>query len=542
MNHMEKNFPWVMIFRSAYHFFIARTESRLSSSVVTDVVTIAVPVRRATSAFVPFIMLAICLASQLTVQAQEIQPDSVVVDSLEVADAEEELMLKTDTSDFVYFVMPSQFEHVPGDDDPALIADRLACIEKTMPLVYNERIHAFINYFTVKDREYTRMMMRRKNLYFPIFEKYLAKYGLPDELKYLSIIESGLNPRAMSRVRAVGLWQFMSATGKHYGLNNNWYIDDRMDPEKSTDAACRYLRDLYNMFRDWELALAAYNTGPGNVKRAIRRTGYRKPEGNAFAKLSFWDIYPNLPRETRSYVPQFVAITYAMNYLDEHNFFDEGEELLPRYDTLQVSKFLHFETFAALTGTCVEDLQRLNPSIQRNAIPETSKVYTMYIPEDAKLLLAANRLAILDSASKTGKKEIEALAKTSSEGTYGRDRVVYRVKSGDVLGSIAMRHGVSVTNLKRWNNLRSNTIHVGQRLNIFPNNRSGSSSVVASNRTSGNSSPSPIPNSKTYVVQPGDTLWDISKKFEGLTIEKIKSMNHLGNTKLQPGQKLIIGM
>jgi len=479
-----------------------------------------------------------------TAQAQQIQPDSVVVDSLEVAEAEEDMMLKTDTTDFVYFAVPSEFEHVPGDDDPALIADRLACIERTMPLTYNERIHAFINYFTVKDREYTRMMMRRKNLYFPLFEKYLAKYGMPDELKYLSIIESGLNPRAMSRVRAVGLWQFMSATGKHYGLNNNWYIDDRMDPEKSTDAACRFLRDLYNMFHDWELALAAYNTGPGNVKRAIRKSGYRKPEGNVYTKLTFWDIYPHLPRETRSYVPQFVAITYAMNYLDEHNFFDEGEEMLPTYDTLQVSKFLHFETFASLTGTCVEDLQRLNPSIQRNAIPETNKVYTMYVPADAKRTLEINRLAILDSASKTGRKEIEALAKNTDNTTYSRDRIVYRVKNGDVLGSIAMRHGVSVTNLKRWNNLRSNTIHVGQRLNIFPKNSGGgSSTVVASAKSSGNNaSPARIPNSKTYIVQPGDTLWEISKKFEGLTIEKIKSMNRLGNTKLQPGQKLIIGM
>ena len=488
-------------------------------------------------------VFALLLAGPLTSTAQEIQPDSVVVDSLEVADAEEDMMLKTDTIDFVYFAVPSAFDHIPGDDDPALIADRLACIEKTMPLTYNDRIHAFINYFTVKDREYTRMMMRRKNLYFPIFEKYLAKYGLPDELKHLSIIESGLNPRAMSRVRAVGLWQFMSATGRYYGLSNNWYIDDRMDPEKSTDAACRYLRDLYNMFHDWELALAAYNTGPGNVKRAIRKAGYRKPEGNVYTKLTFWDIYPHLPRETRSYVPQFVAITYAMNYLDEHNFFDEGEEMLPKYDTLQVTKFLHFETFASLTGTCVEDLQRLNPSIQRNAIPETSKVYTMYIPEDAKLMLASNRLAILDSASKTGRKEIEALAKNTEGTTIGRDRIVYRVRRGDVLGSIAMRHGVRVTDLKRWNNLRGNNINVGQRLNIFPKNSGGgSSTVVASSKSRSSASPARVPNSKTYIVQPGDTLWDISKKFEGLTIDKIKSMNRLGNTKLQPGQKLIIGI
>jgi membrane-bound lytic murein transglycosylase D len=472
----------------------------------------------------------------------QIQPDSVVVDSLEVASAEEDLLYKSDTADFVYFVLPSELEYIPGDDHPALIEDRLACIERNMPLTYNERIHAFINYFTVKDREYTRMMMRRKNLYFPIFEKYLAKYGLPEELKYLSIIESGLNPRAMSRVRAVGLWQFMPATGKYYGLNNNWFIDDRMDPEKSTDAACRYLRDLYNMFHDWELALAAYNTGPGNVRRAMKKSGYRKPEGNIeYGKRTFWDIYPFLPRETRSYVPQFVAITYAMNYLDEHNFFDEGEELLPKYDTVQISKFLNFETFANMTGSCVEDLQRLNPSIQRNAIPETGRTYTFYVPEDAKIALSANRYAILDSAARTGKKELELLAKNTAGTTYGRDRIIYRVRNGDVLGSIALRHGVKVTDLKKWNNLRSNTIHVGQRLNIFLKaNTQAKAALATKPKTNLNTISSQ--GSKTYIVQPGDTLWDISQKFEGLTIEKIKSLNKLSTSKLQPGQKLIIGI
>jgi membrane-bound lytic murein transglycosylase D len=465
---------------------------------------------------------------------QEIQPDSVVVDSLEVAVAEEDHMYKGDTADFVYFVLPSELEYIPGDDDPSLMADRLACIERSMPLIYNERVHAFINYFTVKDREYTRMMMRRKNLYFPLFEKYLAKYGLPDELKYLSIIESGLNPRAISRVRAVGLWQFMSATGRYYGLHNDWYVDDRMDPEKSTEAACRYLRDLYGMFHDWELALASYNTGPGNVKRAIRKSGYKR---------TFWEIYPNLPRETRSYVPQFVAITYAMNYLDEHNFFDEGEEMLPRYDTIQINKFLHFETFATLTGTCVEDLQRLNPSIQRNAIPETSRIHTLYIPLEAKINLEINRVAILDSASRVGRKELEVLAKNTEGSTYGRDRIIYRVRSGDVLGSIAIRHGVRVNDLKKWNNLRSNTIHVGQRLNIWRRSSANSTStVLASSKPKAPLSAVPIPGSKTYTVQPGDTLWDISKKFEGLTIEKIKSLNNLNNSRLQPGQKLIIGI
>lgn len=472
----------------------------------------------------------IIFSPSLIAQDILLQPDSIVVDSLEVAEAEEEMLYKEDTTDYVYFALPSDLEYIPGDDDPDILADRLNCIQRSIPLIYNDRIHSFINYFTVRDREYTKLMMRRKNLYFPIFERYLAKYNLPDELKYLSIIESGLHPRAISRARAVGLWQFMPGTGRYYGLHNDWYIDERMDPEKATDSACRYLRDLYNMFHDWELALAAYNTGPGNVKRAIRKSGYKR---------SFWEIYPHLPRETRSYVPQFVAIIYTMNYLDEHNFFDEGEEMMVASDTLHVKKYLHFETFAHLTQTCLEDLQRLNPSIQRNALPETGRVHILHIPAEAKDYLNKNRFAILDSASKVGKKELEALAKNTEGSTYGRDRVVYKVRSGDVLGSIAMRHGVGVNDLKKWNNLHNNTIRIGQRLNIWVK-QSTRSTLVASAAKS--TTPAAIPNSKTYVVQPGDTLWDISKKFEGLTIEKIKSLNNLGSSKLQPGQKLIIGI
>ena len=460
-----------------------------------------------------------------------IQPlDSVVVDSLEIAQAEEEMLYKEDTADYVLYSLPTELEWVPGDDDPSIFRDRLSCLERNIPLVYNDKIHAFINYFTVKDREYTRLMMRRKNLYFPLFEKYLAKYNLPDELKYLAIIESGLNPRAVSRVRAVGLWQFMSATGRYYGLHNNWYIDERMDPEKSTDAACRYLRDLHRMFNNWELALAAYNTGPGNVRKAIRRSGYKK---------TFWDIYSHLPRETRSYVPQFVAIIYTMNHLEEHNFFDEGEEMLVRSDTLRVQKFVNFETLASLTGSCVEDLQKLNPAIQHNAIPETEGQFVMRIPVTAKEQLLENRFAILDSASKVGKKELELLAKTMQGSTYGRDRIVYKVRSGDVLGSIAIRHQVRIADLKKWNNLRSDVIHTGQRLNIWVKG-SVSTSVASVKKTT--PSTASLQDTKTYIVQPGDTLWDISKKFNGLSIEKIKSLNKLSNSKIQPGQKLIVGI
>ncbi|MBL7842942.1 MAG: LysM peptidoglycan-binding domain-containing protein [Cyclobacteriaceae bacterium] len=459
------------------------------------------------------------------------QGSEPVIDSLEIAMAEEEMVFKEDTTSFAFYTLLSDIEFIPGDDRPAIIRDRLSCIEKSIPLHYNDRIHSFINYFTVRDREYTRMVIRRKNIYFPVFEKHLQRYGLPDELKYLSIIESGLNPKAISRARAVGLWQFMYATGRHYNLRADWYIDERMDPEKSTEAACRYLRDLYGMFNDWELALAAYNAGPGNVKKAIRRSGYKK---------SFWEIYPFLPRETRSYVPQFVAMIYTMNYLEEHNFIQGEHEVLMPHDTLHVDKYLHLETFAKLTEVCLEDLQKLNPSILRNAVPDATKPHIIKIPLVAKKLLDENRLAILDSASKVGRRELEVLARNTEETTYGKDRIVYRVKSGDVLGSIAMRYKVRVEDIKKWNNLNSNIIKIGQPLTIWIKPPAEGTVIASATSAPKVTQPIPVPDSKRYVVQAGDTLWGISKQFEGLTIEKIKELNNLSDSKIQPGQTLII--
>ena len=471
--------------------------------------------------------LAFCLF--LFAWSQSAWSQELAIDSLALQEANLEMGNPLDTLRASIFVPLVDLEYIPADETPELIADRLSCLQQRVPLTYNDKTHAFINYFVVKDREYTKMVMRRKDLYFPLFEKYFEKYNLPDELKYLSVIESGLNPKAVSRARAVGLWQFMSGTGKYLNLKSDWYLDDRMDPEKSTEAACKYLSQLYSMFHNWELALAAYNSGPGTVRKAIRRSGYKK---------SFWEVYPYLPRETRAYVPQYVAIIYAMNYTTEHNIIEPAREELLTNDTLQVKKFLHFETFANLTGTCVEDLQKLNPSVLRNVIPETGKTYTIKIPLHAKLNLEMNRLSILDSASKVGRKDIEVIAQKATGNIYGRASVSYIVKSGDVIGLIAERHHVRVDDIKSWNNLRSNTIYTGQRLKIW---------VLATSATASPKIPKPTSEivtsaqGKVYTVQPGDSLWDIAKKFQGLTIEKIKILNNLKTTKLQPGQKLIVG-
>ena len=459
--------------------------------------------------------------------------DVLTLDSLLVSDtitvplpiAVEEIPFQED-SIVLEAILAANLEYIPAEENAALIADQLSCLQQRIPLEYNDKVAAFINYFTIRDREYMRMVLRRKGVYFPLFEKYLAKYKLPEELKYLSIIESGLNPRAVSRARAVGLWQFMAGTGRYMGLHHDWYIDERMDPEKSTDAACRYLVMLHSIFKDWPLALAAYNSGPGTVLKAIRRAGYKR---------SFWEVYSFLPRETRAYVPQFVAIIYAVNYAELHNLSENTREELPAYDTLMTRQFLHFETFANLTGTCLEDYQKLNPSVQRNAVPD-GKSYIVRVPVLAKQKLEQNRFALLDSASKLGKKQFLIAAPTVFGSTYGREMVVYQVRPGDALGTIAQRHRVRIDDIKNWNNLSSNLIHAGRNLNIW---------VLPQMKVTGTISyPAPVPvpagDGTLYIVQPGDTLWDISRKFQGLTIEKIKTLNNLKTNKLKPGQKLIV--
>jgi membrane-bound lytic murein transglycosylase D len=450
----------------------------------------------------------------------DIPLDSVEVDAL---DPEAPVFIPFNSGDFI-----------PAFASYFLIEERFKCIEGEVPLTFNERVYAFVNYFTIKDRNYTRQMLERKNLYFPLFEKYLAQYGLPDELKYLSIIESGLNPKAISRARAGGLWQFMPATGRHFGLYQDWYIDERMDPERATDAACRYLKQLYGMFGDWELALAAYNTGPGNIRKAMRKAGY---------KNTFWEIYPHLHRETRSYVPQYAAMVYVMNYVDEHNLFTDMPDFMMQTDTVVVSQYVHLGTLANQLDICVEDLQKLNPGIMRNAVPASAKNFSIRIPADKSMYFAEHRMAILDSAGKVGRSEFEMMARNDVYNTFGKDKVVYTVRSGDVLGKIAMRHGVKVTDIQRWNNLSGTNIRIGQKLTIYPKGSNAAPAQVVAQvaKPTAPAVAQPVSNGKVYTVQPGDTLWHISKKFEGLTIEKIKQLNQLKDDNIKPGQKLIVG-
>lgn len=415
-----------------------------------------------------------------------------------------------------------------------LIEDRLSCIEQEMPLTFNTRVKAFVDYFTIRNRPYTKGILEKKDLFFPLFSEYLKKYDMPDELKYLSIIESGLNPNAISRVGAGGLWQFMPATGKMYNLHQSWYIDERMDPHKSTEAACKYLKQLYRTFGDWELALAAYNTGPGNVRRAIRRSGYKK---------TFWEIYKYLPRETRSYLPQFVAMIYTLNYAEEHNFlFNEvNNPQAMEFDTIRVNSYLHLETFANQLNMCEDDLIQLNPHIIRGAIPDGVKRYPLRIPTDLIAEVRSNRTFLLDTAGKVGKNELAHLARNTPGSTYGRTKQIYRVRSGDVLGLIANRYHVRVSDIKKWNRLNSNMIRVGQRLNIwvlpYYNSQTKSQYTVKN-------LPAKVPTTNAsgdyYMVRSGDSLWSISRKFDNLNIEQLKALNNLTSNNIKPGQRLKI--
>ncbi|MFK7954264.1 MAG: LysM peptidoglycan-binding domain-containing protein [Ekhidna sp.] len=428
-----------------------------------------------------------------------------------------------------------QITEIIPDNNYDEVADRMTCIEGEVPLNFNERVMAFVDYFAIKNRDYTRNIIQKKELFFPIFSEGLARHGLPDELKYLAIVESGLRPNAISHANAVGLWQFISSTGKMYGLSSDWYVDDRMDPVEATDAAARHLRDLYRMFDNWELALAAYNCGPGNVRKAIRRSGYKK---------TFWEIYRYLPRETRSYVPQYVAITYLFNHLDEHGFAEKPEFFYPDLDTILISQYFHVETFSNQIDACLDDILLWNPQIKRGALPEGTKNFALRIPSEWKENIVANRSIYYDTAGKVGKEHLNKLARNTPGSTYGRNRLYYRVRSGDVLGTIARKYGVRISDIKKWNRLNSNMIRIGQNLSIWvlPTYNSTTKKLYTNNTTNKNQTVSTAKKTgsgSVYLVQSGDSLWSISKQ-NNTTIEKLKTANKLRSNTLQPGQSLVI--
>jgi membrane-bound lytic murein transglycosylase D len=421
-----------------------------------------------------------------------------------------------------------------------LVADQIGCLQGEVPLQYNKTVQSFIKYLTFRKRSYTKTMLVRKEIYFPIFEAELKNYGLPAELKYLPIPESGLNPRAVSPARAVGLWQFMSPVGKQYGLNHDAYVDERMDPYKSTKAGCQLLKWLYKTLGDWELVLASYNCGIGTVRRAIRRSGNKK---------NFWEIYPYLPKETRSYVPMFVAVAYVMNHPEMYNFRTDSLPVPVASDTILVNQFLDLELVAGQLNIPLKDIQFLNPQFKSTVIPGHLKPYPLRLPVDVLPVLAANRQSILDSASRPASREPAVLmagtasaeagsaANPSTSSEKERRKIIHKVTRGDVLSKVAAYYDVAVADVRRWNGLRGNTVKAGQRLAIWVQ-KPWSKEEAGAGKVA--SLPKALPKKKVYLVQPGDTLWSISSKHGGISVDRIKKVNHLKSNRLKTGQKLIL--
>lgn len=415
----------------------------------------------------------------------------------------------------VYHFAP---DSIPWYSDK-VFADRMAKLDAQSPfgLQYNDVVKEYIEMYAVRKRALTSRMLALSKLYFPMMEEILDRYNMPLELKYLAVVESAMNPTACSRTGARGLWQFMYTTGKLYNLQVTSYVDERNDPVKSTIAACEYLKFLHGMFNDWQLALAAYNCGPIEVSKAIRRSG---------GKMNFWEIRPYLPRETQGYVPAFIAVNYIMNYATSHNiypgipnatFFD--------IDTVCVHAQLTFSQLSTYLKVPYNEIAYLNPCYKLGVIPYSDEgCYTVCLPISKVGTFVTNENAIYALAKKdtTTSQEIIALQQNMPQVEY------HRVRRGERLGSIANRYGCTVRELKEWNGLSSSYIHPGQHLMVYVNHRRYD---YARKRNK-------IPKKGIYIVQRGDTLWHISQS-TGIPVATLKRLNHIGaSTKLSPGTKI----
>ena len=341
--------------------------------------------------------------------------------------------------------------------------DRLQRMPTVMEMPYNEVVRKFIDLYTGRLRNQVAFMLSACNFYMPIFEEALDAYNLPLELKYLPIIESALNPSAVSRAGAVGLWQFMLHTGKLYGLVSNSLVDERRDPIKATWAAARYLKEMYDIYQDWNLVIAAYNCGPGNINKAIRRAG---------GKSDYWAIYNYLPRETRGYVPAFIAANYVMTYYCKHNICPMETNIPLATDTVQVSRNLHFQQIADLCNLPLEEIKSLNPQYKRQIIPGESGLQTLRLPVTTISTFIDRQDTIYNHRSAELFKNRRTVAaggsSTRSTGTPGSGELTYhKIRNGENLGSIARKYGVSVANLRKWNGLKGNNITAGKRLKIY---------------------------------------------------------------------------
>ena len=338
----------------------------------------------------------------------------------------------------------------------SIYIDRLSRIPSIIEMPFNDIVKRYIEAYTGRLRNKVSFMLAAANFYMPMFEEALEAYDLPMELKYLPIIESALNPKALSRQRASGLWQFMLRTSKSYGLETNSLIEERFDPQKSTWAAVRYLKDLFNIYKDWNLVLAAYNCGPGNLNKAIRRAG---------GSTDYWEIYPFLPKETRGYVPGFIAANYVMTYYCEHGICPMESNLPAFCDTVHINKDLHLQQVANVCNIDIEQLRSLNPQYKKDLIPGNSKVYALCLPNNMATTFIEREDSIyaFDAKKYLNKRRIVTV-NDDSKSTKGAK--YHKIKNGDTLGGIAARYGVSVKQLRNLNGIRGNNIRAGKTIRI----------------------------------------------------------------------------
>lgn len=402
---------------------------------------------------------------------------------------------------------------------------RLADLDAMTPFEFqwNEDVAAVIKMFAKRRRRFTSVTLARSALFFPMYEEKLAQYDMPLELKHLSVIESGLRPTAKSRAGALGLWQFMYRTGKMMGLEVNSYVDQRMDPYLATDAACRYLTFLYNMYDDWSMALAAYNAGPGNVNKAIRRSGGR---------MTYWEIRPYLPRETQNYVPFFIAMTYIMTYHAEHNIYPaEVEWQRFEVDTICPSNNIKLSHVDSLLDMSLADIEYLNPIFKSDIVPYTDEhQYCLTLPVDK----VGQFIEVEDSLYAFFEKELE---KDST--IIVTEEQYHYVRSGESLGVIAEKYHTSVRRIMDWNNMRSTRIYPGQKLVVKMRvEKPIKKEEKKQEERASNTASKKLVDGKFYHIQRGDSLWLVSNKF-GTTVDALKSLNPSVNpSNLKAGQKI----
>jgi membrane-bound lytic murein transglycosylase D len=425
-------------------------------------------------------------------------------------------------------------------------------------------------------------MLGLAQFYFPIFEERLDKYNMPLELKYLAIVESAMNPNAVSPVGATGLWQFMYGTGKMFGLNVTSYVDDRRDPYKATEAACQYFKFLYDMFHDWQLVLAAYNSGPGNVNKAIRRSGGR---------TNFWEIKPFLPKETQGYVPAFIAVAYVMNYTKEHNLYPiKPKTTYYQVDTVKTREQVSFRQIAEVLSVPMEDIEYLNPMYKHRLIPNSDQGNTLVLPIDKIGAFITNESSIYAYKSEQEKLKDE-MAFMARKTVYKDVLKVHKVRRGESLASIARKYDCTSAQLKKWNHLKSGKVPTGKRINVYVKVASYEESLLAEKNTKSDKKElneqdkskeensvkvNPIDSTEAkeegdkssvvttnqvkqetnqinyakqapkviyYRVQKGDTLWRIAQKYDGVSVNDLRAWNKLkGNQALKAGTKIKVNL